>query len=89
MNGGLNEMSAESTVALFQVAANIRSTLAGLRARIRAYVLLDGLAVVATWLVGAFWLGFALDYLPVLAGASEMPRLARAVMLALVGAGAI
>jgi hypothetical protein len=39
------------------------------------------LAAVLVWAGLAFWLGLALDYLPVLGGANEMPRPARAVML--------
>jgi hypothetical protein len=37
----------------------------------------------------SFWVALALDYLPVLAGASEMPRLARAVVLAAVAVGLV
>ena len=43
--------------------------------------------MLVVWLVVAFWIGFALDYLPVLMGANEMPRTARAVFLAIVAAG--
>lgn len=71
-----------------QVDARIRAALGGLRRRIRLYVLLEGLAAVVIWLGLTFWAGFALDYLPVLVGASEMPRAARAVLLAIVAIGA-
>lgn len=59
-----------------------------LRRRIRWYVVLEGISMLVVWLVLAFWVGMALDYLPVLVGANEMPRQARAVILtvALVGA---
>ncbi|MGI8980386.1 MAG: hypothetical protein ACR2FY_14255 [Pirellulaceae bacterium] len=60
----------------------IRSVLAGVRRRIRFYVLLEGLSLAVIWLGVTFWLAFALDYLPVLVGASEMPAIARGVMLA-------
>jgi len=60
----------------------IRSVLAGVRRRIRFYVLLEGLSLAVIWLGVTFWLAFALDYLPVLVGASEMPAVARGVMLA-------
>ncbi|MFN0016890.1 MAG: hypothetical protein ACKVP0_01455 [Pirellulaceae bacterium] len=60
----------------------IRSVLAGVRRRIRFYVLLEGLSLAAIWLGLTFWLAFALDYLPILVGASEMPAVARGVMLA-------
>ncbi len=59
----------------------IESLLAGLRWRIRAYVCLQGLSVALIWLGATFWITLALDYLPVLAGASEMPRGARVVVL--------
>jgi hypothetical protein len=52
-----------------------------LRHQIRCYIWLEGLAAVLAWAGIAFWLGLALDYLPVLGGANEMPRPARSVML--------
>ncbi len=64
----------------------IESLLAGLRWRIRAYVWLEGISLALIWFGLTFWIGLALDYLPVLAGASEMPRAARAVVLAIVAA---
>ena len=70
-----------------QVDARIRAALGGLRSRIRLYVLAEGLAAVVIWLGLTFWAGFALDYLPVLLGASEMPQLARGVLLAIVAIG--
>jgi len=70
-----------------QVDARIRAALGGLRSRIRLYVLLEGLAAVVIWLGVTFWAGFALDYLPVLLGASEMPQAARFVLLAIVAIG--
>jgi hypothetical protein len=70
-----------------QVDARIRAALGGLRSRIRLYVLLEGLAAVAIWLGVTFWAGFALDYLPVLLGASEMPQAARGALLAIVAIG--
>ncbi len=60
----------------------IRSALAGLRWRIRGYVLLEGLALTVIWLGVTFWLGFLVDYGPVLMGANELPVAARAVLLA-------
>lgn len=59
----------------------IQSLLGGLRWRIRVYVWLEGICLACIWLGITFWAGLALDYLPVLAGASEMPRAARAVIL--------
>ena len=63
------------------LAPNIRSLLRRLRWRIRAYVWLEGLLLALVWLGLTFWIGLALDYLPVLVGASEMPRAARLVLL--------
>ncbi|MCA9175695.1 MAG: hypothetical protein KDB14_14520 [Planctomycetales bacterium] len=65
----------------------IRSTLSELRWRIRAYVVADGLALAAVWLGLTFWLGLALDYLPVLTWASEIPRAVRGVVLVVVAGG--
>ena len=67
-----------------QLSPPIRSTLAALRRRIRTYILCEGIALALIWLGSAFWIGLALDYLPVVLGASEMPRPARAFMLILV-----
>ena len=67
-----------------QLDASIRSLLAALRWRIRAYVWLEGISLGVIWLGLTFWAGLALDYLPVLAGASEMPRGARAVLLTII-----
>ncbi|HTN77654.1 MAG TPA: hypothetical protein VL096_20495 [Pirellulaceae bacterium] len=73
-----------STSPVFQLAPNIRSALAALRGRIRAYVWLEGLALAIIWLAVTFWLALALDYFPVLVWASEMPWAARATILGFV-----
>lgn len=62
----------------------IRSRLGQLRRRIRMYVWIEGLTLAVLWLGLTFWLGLAIDYLPVLVGASEMPWEARAVLLAVI-----
>ncbi|MCH2130337.1 MAG: hypothetical protein MK179_14425 [Pirellulaceae bacterium] len=67
-----------------RIARPIRSALARLRRQLRLYVLLEGLLVGANWLGIMFWLGLAIDYLPVLCGASEMPWGARCFLLVLV-----
>lgn len=67
------------------VPREIRSLLRGLRWRIRAYVWLQGISLAIAWLALTFWIGLALDYLPVLAGVGEMPRGARLVLLLVVG----
>lgn len=70
-----------------QLDPRLRGLLSGLRWRIRAYVWLEGLALGLIWLGLTFWAGLALDYLPMWAGASEMPLAARAVVLAIVCGG--
>ena len=67
-----------------RIADEIQSLLAGLRWRIRAYVWLEGLSLAVIWLGLTFWAALALDYLPILVGASEMPRAARGVVLAVI-----
>jgi hypothetical protein len=67
-----------------ELSPRIRGTLGRLRTRIRAYVWCEGLSLALIWLGLTFWAGLALDYLPVLAGASEMPREARAVVLGII-----
>lgn len=62
----------------------IRSLLAGLRRRIRGYVVLYGAALALIWLGVTFWAAIALDYFPVVVGATEMPIAPRAVMLAVI-----
>lgn len=64
---------------------DLRSLLSGLRWRIRLYIWLEGLALAVIWVGLMFWIGLALDYLPVLLGASEMPAVARGVLLAATG----
>ena len=64
---------------------DLQSLLAGLRWRIRLYIWAEGIALAVIWLGLMFWFGFALDYLPVLMGASEMPLAPRAVLLAATG----
>jgi hypothetical protein len=66
------------------VPADVRRSLARLRRRIRLYVGLQGICLGLVWLAATFWIGLALDYSPVLLGANELSRTARAVMLALV-----
>jgi hypothetical protein len=74
-----------STTTPLELTPDLRSLLAALRWRIRLYIWAEGLAVAVFWLGAMFWAGLAMDYLPVWLGASEMPQLARGVLLALVG----
>lgn len=62
----------------------IESRLGQLRRRIKAYVWIEAIALILVWLGATFWIGLALDYLPVLVGASEMPRGARIVLLVII-----
>ncbi len=66
---------------------SLRQLLSGLRWRIRAYVWLEGLSLAAVWLGLTFWISFALDYLPVRLGASELPRSARLLLLLVIAGG--
>ena len=69
-----------------KLAADVRSTLSRLRWRIRSYVWLEGISLAILWLGLTFWAGLAIDYLPVMVGASEMPREARIVLLVVIAA---
>ena len=70
------------------LAPRIRDLLRGLRWRIRAYTLVHGVCLAVCWLVGMFWFALLCDYGPVWMGASEMPRVARAILLGIAGVGA-
>ena len=59
----------------------IRQQLAALRARIRRYVWLEGLAAMAVWLGAAFWGSMAIDW------CFEPPRPIRGAVLAAAGIG--
>jgi hypothetical protein len=61
----------------------IADLLAHTRSSIRRYICIEGVALAVACLIGLFWLGMAIDYLPVRLGSSEMPVQARAVLLCL------
>jgi hypothetical protein len=65
----------------YPLPTSITAIVRRLRRQIRWYIGLEGLTVAIAWLGIAFWVGLALDYLPVLVGANEMPRQARLIML--------
>ncbi len=67
----------------------LTSLLENLRGRVRRYVVWDSLLAIAAVILSAFWIGLALDYLPVQLGGTEMPRLARMLGLAVVAAAVI
>ena len=62
----------------------IQAQLDRLRRRIRTYVWCEGIAVALVWLCLTFWVGLALDYLPVRLGGTEMPTAARAALLVMI-----
>ena len=68
-----------------QLDPQIRALLTSIRRRIRQYIVADSLLALLALLLVAFWLGLAIDYLPVRLGGTEMPRSARAVLLLAVG----
>jgi hypothetical protein len=67
-----------------QLDPDIRRKLASVRRRIRLYVFVEGVSLAIVWLGLTFWIGLAIDYLPILVGATEMPGEARAVLLCIV-----
>lgn len=77
-----------STIAKQPVLApRLRGLLRGVRWRIRAYTLVQGLAMLVCWLAFMFWFALLCDYGPVWMGASEMPQAARAFLLGVAGLG--
>jgi hypothetical protein len=74
-----------STYPEIALSSDLQSLLAGLRWRIRLYIWVEGIALAVIWLGVMFWIGFGLDYLPVLMGSSEMPLAPRTFLLAATG----
>src|SRR4029079_7384885 len=74
-----------STYPDIALSSDLQTLLAGLRWRIRLYIWAEGIALALIWLGLMFWVGFGLDYLPVLMGSSEMPVGPRAFLLAATG----
>lgn len=68
-----------------KLSPKIHRLLASLRARIRRAVLLEGLGWLIFWAAVLFLTSFAIDYLPVRFGYSELPRWARLGLLILTG----
>ena len=64
----------------------LASLLESLRGRVRRYVVLDSLLAIAAVVLSGFWIGLALDYFPVWLGGTEMPRLARSILLLAIAA---
>ena len=63
----------------------LRKLLTSLRGRVRRYIVADSLLAVAAFIFAAFWIGLAIDFIPVRLGGTEMPRSARTVLLVAVG----
>lgn len=63
----------------------LRKLLTSLRGRVRRYIVADSLLAVIAFIFAAFWIGLAIDFIPVRLGGTEMPRSARTVLLAAVG----
>ncbi|MDP7378076.1 MAG: hypothetical protein QF516_08245, partial [Pirellulaceae bacterium] len=66
----------------------LREILDNLRRRIRSYVVREGLAITLIWLISIFLIGLLVDYIPVLVGLTELPKLLRVVFLLVLIAGA-
>lgn len=62
----------------------LTTLLESLRSRIRRYVVWDSVLAIAAVILSAFWIGLVLDYGPVWLGGTEMPRLARWMLLLVV-----
>tara|TARA_R110002049_G_scaffold72490_1_gene186981 strand:- start:77264 stop:79570 length:2307 start_codon:yes stop_codon:yes gene_type:complete len=68
-----------------ELESSLVALLQSLRQRVRRYVVWDSLLAIAVVVLGAFWIGIALDYGPVMLGGTEMPRLARMILLLILG----
>ncbi len=68
-----------------ELPSTIRDLLVDVRRKIRFRVLVDGLLVAAILVLTIYWLGAALDYLPVKIGSNETPTWVRIALLSLMG----
>ncbi len=68
-----------------QLDPKLVTLLHSLRQRVRRYIVWDSLLALGAVLLVAFWVGLALDYIPVQLGGTEMPRSARVVLAIVVG----
>ena len=67
-----------------QLAPKIQQLLQTLRARIKMYVWVEGISLGLIWVTSMFWIGLAMDYLPILVGANELSTVARGILLVIV-----
>jgi hypothetical protein len=69
-----------------QLDPKIQQLLQTLRTRIKMYVWVEGISLGLIWVTSMFWIGLAMDYLPILVGANELSSVARAILLFIVAA---
>ena len=69
-----------------QLDPKIQQLLQSLRTRIKMYVWVEGISLGMIWVTSMFWIGLAMDYLPILVGANELSSVARAILLGIVAA---
>jgi len=67
-----------------QLDPKIQQLLQSLRARIKMFVWVEGISLSVIWIASMFWIGLAMDYLPILVGANELSSVARALLLIIV-----
>lgn len=67
----------------------LTNLLRDLRSRVRRYIVWDALLALSAVVLGGFWFGLAVDFVPVKFGGSEMPRSARALLLVGIGVLAV
>jgi hypothetical protein len=67
-----------------QLDPKIQQLLQTLRARIKMYVWVEGISLGLIWVTSMFWIGLAMDYLPILVGANELSTVARGILLVIV-----
>lgn len=68
----------------FPIDPRLTTLIGSVRSAIRRYVMWDGVLAILLLILSAFWIGLALDWLPVKLGGVEMPRSARAILLIVV-----
>ncbi|MBX3422713.1 MAG: hypothetical protein KF752_14255 [Pirellulaceae bacterium] len=84
-----SDSSASAFIGTRPLPAAIQSRLAETRGLLRTYLCWQWLLMVVMWLLLVFWIGAAIDYLPVRVGASESPTAVRIALLGLMVAGAV
>jgi hypothetical protein len=70
-----------------QLPHEINALFSRLRSQIRKHVLVEGLALLAVWIVATFWISVGIDYLPVWAGWRELPTPVRVGLLSAISLG--